>query len=154
MKYFLSFALIGFIFLACSIPKNTAGQQGISGHIFWLEGNLMPTIGDTTYQKRAAGRPAQRTVFIYEATKREQAELANIGSFYSEVNTHLIKKIKTDESGNFKVILAPGKYSIFIQEEEGLFANIFDGQGIISPATVEIGKFTDIIIKVNYKAFY
>jgi hypothetical protein len=49
----------------------------------------------------------------------------------------LIRKIKTDKTGSFKANLDPGKYSIFVQEEDGLFANVFDGEGFINPVTVE-----------------
>lgn len=154
MKYFLVFALMLIALLNCTATKNATGQSGISGQVFWLEGNLMPSIGDTTYQKRAAGIPIQRTVHIYEATKRNEVETVESGSIYTNVSSQLIMKTKTDKNGYFKVRLEAGKYSIFIQEDKGLFANIFDGQGIINPVTVETGKFTDIVIKVNYKAFY
>ena len=96
----------------------------------------------------------KRQVLIYEATTRSQVVPAGVSSLYSKINTRLIKKIETNSEGAFKAELDPGKYSLFIQEEDGFFANVFDGQGIINPVTVEAGKFTDVVIKVNYKAVY
>jgi hypothetical protein len=154
MKHVLSFVPILLILFNCSAQKNATGQSGISGRVLWLEGNLMPSISDTSYSKRAQGTPKQKTVYIYEATQRHQVVAGESGSIYKDISSRLITKTKTDKSGYFKVNLQPGKYSIFIQEDEGLFANIFDGQGIINPVTVEAGKFTDIVIKVNYKAVY
>ena len=84
----------------------------------------------------------------------DQVENSDISTLYSKVNTPLIQKIKTDENGAFQAELKPGKYSLFVREKDGLFANVFDGQGIINPVTVEAGKFTDIVIKVNYKAVF
>jgi hypothetical protein len=154
MKFLLIIVFTTFCFLACTGSKKISGLQGISGQVFWLEGNLMPAIGDTSYHQRAAGIPIQRTVFIHEATNSTQTEISINSSLYAKVNSRLILKTRTDKNGYFKVNLEPGKYSVFIQEDKGLFANIFDGQGIINPVTVETGKFTDIVIKVNYKAFY
>jgi hypothetical protein len=114
----------------------------------------MPSVGDNTYQQRAKGTPVQRTVHIYEATQQAQVKTVESGSIYTDVTSQLIMKTRTDKNGYFRARLKPGKYSIFIQEDKGLFANIFDGQGIINPVTVEAGKFTDIVIKVNYKAVY
>jgi len=154
MKKYLYYCLVIVLLFACAIPQKSTKQQGISGKVLWLEGNLMPTIGDSTYQQRANGIPVQRMVLIFEATTKEQVETSNISTLYSKVNNQLIEKIDTDENGEFMITLAPGKYSLFVQEKEDLFANVFDGQGIINPVTVEAGKFTDIVIKVNYKAVF
>jgi hypothetical protein len=100
------------------------------------------------------GIPIQRTILIYKAVKKSDTESGTSPSFYSMVKGKLIRKIKTDKTGSFKANLDPGKYSIFVQEEDGLFANVFDGEGFINPVTVESGKLTGIVIKVNYKAAY
>ncbi len=155
MKTVLYTALGITIFFGCTIFQNSVSQQGIKGRIVWLEGNLMPTIGDNTNMKtKYEGTLIQRTILIYEAVKGRDTESGSSPSFYTSVKSKLIRKIKTDESGLFKAKLNPGKYSIFVLEEAGLFANVFDGEGFINPVTVEAGKFTDVVIKVNYKAVY
>jgi len=155
MKNILYLFLVIFLIFSCSINQKVSGQQGISGKVIWLEGNLMPSIGDSANNKiQARGIPIQRTILIYKAVKRSDTESGVSPSFYSIVKSKLIRKIKTDKTGSFKANLDPGKYSIFVQEEDGLFANVYDGEGFINPVTVENGKFTGIVIKVNYKAAY
>ncbi len=155
MKYFLSIITIPLIVAACSMATKSNQPQGITGRVLWLEGNLMPSVGDTTMTDRLAGKPVQRTLYIHEATTPDETvKVQNSGIFYSEIQTRLVKKVKTDGSGTFRAELPPGKYSIFVQEKDGFFANIFDGEGHINPVTVEEDKFTEIEIKVNYMAFY
>jgi hypothetical protein len=155
MKYFLSLAAISTFIFACTATARFTGQQGISGKVVWLEGNLMPGIGDTTYRERLAGIPVQRKLFIYEpATSADAVKTSESEVLYSEIHSKLIKDVETNSDGTFQIELDPGRYSIFTLEEKGLFANIFDGEGIINPVTVEAGKFTEIQIKVNYKAFF
>ncbi len=155
MKYFLFLIVVSTVVFACVTTSSSTGQQGISGQVFWLEGNLMPSIGDTSYVKKAAGSPVQRTLYIYEPTTLSKLTKAK-GSeiLYSEIRSSLVKKIKTNDDGTFRVELPPGRYSVFTLEEKGFFANVFDGEGIINPVTVEDGIFTDLQIKINYKAFF
>jgi len=154
MKTILHLALVISILFGCSLFQKSDAPQGITGRIVWLEGNLMPTIGDKTYSNKASGIPIQRTIWIYNAVKRSDTNTGHSPLFYSEVHGKLIRKIKTDKNGFFRIKLNAGKYSVFVQEEAGLFANVFDGEGFINPVTVETGKFTDVVIKVNYKAVY
>lgn len=113
----------------------------------------MPSIGDTTYATRAKGVPIKREIYIYKATKPDDAVWAD-GNFYASIRTQLVKKVKSGKDGRFKVKLPPGKYSVFVVEKEGLFANIFDGDNCINPVTVQANNFTEIQILVNYKAYY
>lgn len=143
------------IIAACSVAMKNNQSQGITGKIVWLEGNLMPAIGDTNIAQRMAGRPVQRTLYIHEPTAGDETEKTqDSGMFYSKINTRLVKKVKTDVNGTFRVVLPAGKYSVFVLEEKGFFANIFDVEGHINPVIVEAGKFRVMEIKVNYMAFY
>jgi hypothetical protein len=155
MKYLLLISVAATIIMACSVASKNKQQQGITGKIVWLEGNLMPAIGDTTMTERMAGRPVQRTLFIHEPTTPDETErVPDSGMFYAKINTRLVKKVETDGNGIFRVVLPAGKYSVFVLEEKDFFANIFDGEGHINPVLVEEGKFTEIEIKVNYMALY
>lgn len=148
------FIFIAILYLsACINSKSSFNNQGIIGDVRWVEGNLMPTIGDTTYAARAKGIPIEREIYIYEATKADDVVRVD-GIFYTSINTKLVKKIKTGKDGGFKVNVAPGKYSLFVMEKEGLFANTFDGDNYINPVTVQANNFTEIQILVNYKAYY
>lgn len=154
MKKYLIYCLVIISSVACNTPQKHSEKQGLSGKVVWFEGNLMPTLGDSTYLLRAKGKPVQRQIWVYEATTINQVKVSEQATIFSEVNTPLIRKFETDENGEFQANIKPGKYSLFTLEEDGLFANVFDGQGIINPVTVEVGKFTEIVIKVNYKAVY
>jgi hypothetical protein len=52
------------------------------------------------------------------------------------------------------VELPPGKYSVFTVEEEGLYANEYDSDGNMFPVEVLDGEFTEVTIKINYKAAF
>ena len=65
-----------------------------------------------------------------------------------------LAETESDNKGKFTLELAPGQYSIFTVEEEGLFANVFDGEGNVMPVTVREKEWTLIDIEVNYKAVY
>lgn len=113
----------------------------------------MPAIGDTTYIERAKGIPIERDIYIFKAVKQQDALSAG-GTFYKSINGELVYRLKSRKDGTFKVKLPPGRYSIFVMEKDGYFANIFDGDNYINPVTVQANKFTAIQIQVNYKAFY
>lgn len=130
--------------------------QGISGKVLWIEGNHMPTIIDEKNPNNTPQPPqpkgVQREVHVYERASMNQA--AANGVFFSNIQTKLVEKVQTDEEGNFAIALPPGSYSLFVQEEEGLFANQMDGQGHINPVEVAKDSVSQITIEVNYKAAY
>ncbi len=140
------------LFSGCMLQRQS-GAQGIAGTVRWVEGNLMPAIGDSTYIERSKGAPIQREIYIYKAIKIHDAEPKQ-GVFFQGIRSELIKKVTTDKDGKFKVILPPGKYSVFVMENEGLFANKYDGENYINPVTVNSGSFTEVEILINYKAYY
>ena len=137
----------------CVSQNLRTGKQGILGEIRWIEGNVMPTVGDTSYINKTKGEPVKRVIYIYKAIKRDEAKPYD-GVFYTDIKTELIRKIKSNTQGKFQVSLPPGKYSLFVKEKGGLFANTFDGENYINPVTVQPEKFTEIQILVNYRAFY
>ena len=111
----------------------------------------MPSIGSDTPDK-SKGTPIQRQIYIYALTNRDQTEIS--GRFFSKINNELITTVQSNQQGVFSVELSPGKYSILVKEEKGLYANLFDGQGNIHPVEVKDNNVTEIIIKVDYEAFY
>lgn len=151
--------LVFLIILGCSGKRlfnasHLKIEQGIVGKVIWLEGNLMPQIteeADTT-KSLIEGKPVERYVGIYELTHRNQTKQED--GFFKEVNTKLIKKIRSDQEGNFAASLDTGTYSLLVEEPQGLFANRFDGDGYIYPVTVKNDKISEVIIKIDYKAAY
>ncbi|WP_343854907.1 carboxypeptidase regulatory-like domain-containing protein [Fulvivirga kasyanovii] len=146
MKYILLFFMAA-SFLACKSSTAQQASQGIKGQVLWFEGNFMPGPGQSN-----KGKPVQREVLIYEVTSMKN--VIQEDQLYKEVPSELIKTVETDENGNFTVQLAPGRYSVFTKEEDGLFANVFDGEGNVNPVTVKQGEMTELNIDINYKAVY
>ncbi len=124
-------------------------SQGMAGQVLWYEGDLMPGID----KEPAVGKPIKREIYVYNATKMEQADLLD-GSLYSNIKTELIQKTISDEDGKFIVALEPGTYSVFVKEPQGLFASRFDQSGIINPVVIGDNELVRIIIRVDYQAAY
>ena len=87
------------------------------------------------------------------AARIDQAEVDE-GIFYSNIKTEHVLTTRSDVDGKFIVSLAPGTYSVFIKEPQGLFANRFDQGGIINPVTINQNELVNLIIRVDYKAAY
>ncbi len=144
------------MFLMANKCDSEQVKQGIAGQVIWIEGNQMPTIVDEDNPENTRQKPApkgiKREVHIYELTTLGQA--SSNGPFFSNIQTKLVEKTETDEEGQFAVSLPVGKYSVFVQEEEGLFANTMDGEGNINPIEVNQDEITPLKLEVNYKAAY
>lgn len=132
--------------------QNQPLEQGISGQVLWLEGNFMPTIDAGSNRKRNQGEPVAREIHIHELTN--VGDVVQDGLFYSQINSKLIETVQSDEEGHFQVQLSPGRYSLFVKEEKGFFANIFDIDNNINPVEVKEDEITEITVKINYKAAY
>jgi hypothetical protein len=124
-------------------------EQGISGKVLWQSGNQMPS-PDAPPSK---GKGVQRTVYIYELTNGTQATTTD-GVFHTNIQTNLVTQVVTDANGNFSVSLKPGRYSLFTNEEKGLYANLFDGDMNIFPVEVKEGQVTNVEFLINYNASY
>jgi hypothetical protein len=93
-----------------------------------------------------------KDIYVYELTNQKQT--TREGVFYKKITTTLIVKKKTKADGTYKIKLKPGRYSVFVQEKEGLFANALDGEGNINTATIQSKKITELNFTVDYKATY
>lgn len=141
-----------FTFTHCK-PYQPEGQ-GITGQVTWLEGNQMPTISDSGNEsnKEPKGIPVKRTIRIYPLLNFSDMSLED--GLFKSLAAKPITEIETDESGKYSIKLSPGRYSVFTVEEDGLFANIFDGEGNVQPVTVKEGEWTLLDIVINYKAVF
>jgi hypothetical protein len=154
MKYTIIFlfALSSLSLASCLIIKDGKPtiKQGVFGRVLWLQGNVMPS---PDAPNRGTGKPAERSLQIYEITKLDQVE--GQAPLFTKVKTKLVATTKTDKEGYFQCRLKPGKYSIFTVEEEGkLFANLFEGNGEITPFEVKANEVVTYHITINHKAFY
>jgi hypothetical protein len=141
----------GLLLTSCK-PYKPEGQ-GITGTITWLEGNQMPMM---TEEGRAADKinpkPIKRTVRVYPLIKFPDLKMEE--GLFSAIAEKPITEVESNESGVYSIQLSPGRYSVFILEENGLFANIFDGEGNVNPVTVKENEWTLLDVVVNYKAVY
>ncbi|MFD3001283.1 carboxypeptidase regulatory-like domain-containing protein [Pontibacter toksunensis] len=124
-------------------------EQGITGRVIEKSGNQMPS-PDAPPSK---GKGVERTVYVYELTNGSQATTTD-GVFHTNIQTNLVTQVNTDADGNFAVSLKPGRYSLFTKEEQGLYANLFDGQNNIFPVEVQEGQVTEVEFVINYNASY
>jgi hypothetical protein len=123
-------------------------KQGIEGEVFWLGGNQMPGPGT----KASPRQGVVREVYIYNATNLKDAKQQ--GVFFSDVRTALVAKVMSAADGSFKVKLPYGKYSVFVKEEQGLFANLYDGSGCINCISVRPRKYSWVTVLIDYEAAY
>jgi len=135
------------IFILLSSAACLGQKQGVSGSIFWMEGNQMPGPGRINNKKGIA-----REIYFYKPVKA--ANQRRINSLYTEISGKLVAMTKSDSEGHFRIKLRPGKYSVFSKEEGGLFANLVDGDGFINTVDVKRNQFTHFVINVNYKAAF
>ena len=133
-----------------SFAQKKKVTQGINGKVLWKAGNLMPGPG----VKPSKGSPVVREIYIYELTSDKQTEAAEEGGFYRKINSKLVKKVKSDKKGLFSVLLPPGYYSLFVKEEKGFYANLFDDAMNINPVQIRKGKWDTFEFVIDYAAVY
>ncbi|HSF53272.1 MAG TPA: hypothetical protein VLA71_05945 [Algoriphagus sp.] len=151
LLFILSILAASILFTNCK-PYKPEGQ-GITGTVTWLEGNQMPMVTESGKTAAKSGsKPIQRTLRIYPLIKFSDLKIEN--GLYTALAEKPVTEVETDESGKYSLQLSPGRYSVFVVEEGGLFANIFDGEGNVQPVTVKENEWTLLDIEVNYKAVY
>ncbi|AEI46843.1 hypothetical protein [Runella slithyformis] len=146
----LVFGLLLFTY-GCAAQKKKGGQ-GITGTVLWRSGNFMPS--PDAKASNAKGTPIVREILIYELTALSKAEPAEQAGFYQKINTKLIKKVTSNSSGRFTVSLPKGYYSLFVKEDKGLYANLFDDTMNIHPVHIQQGQWKKTDIIVDYAAVY
>lgn len=105
-------------------------KQGICGTILLKQGNQMPGPGRVL----SVGQPVIREIQVYQLTQISEAK--SNGTIFTGIKTALIAKTRSNAKGYFELHLPIGKYSVFVLEPEGLYANYFDDKGSINPVEV------------------
>jgi hypothetical protein len=146
MKILLFLMLLSMSFTSAQQPANFT--QGITGKVYLKRGNNMPSPG----RKPSNGSPVIRTILIYELTKRNAVTIN--GSFFTGVKAKLIAKTQSNADGIYSIALPVGKYSLFVEEGNQLYANSFDGEGNISPVEVKKDTITNKDLIISNQAVY
>ncbi len=148
------FLVLILVFTQCKSMKSE--DQGVKGTVTWLEGNQMPTIKSDdqkiTTGATNKGTTVKRLIKVYPLTNLSDARMEN--GLFQSVNGEPVAEVSSDEEGHYSLILPPGKYSVFTVEEDGLFANKFDGEGNIEPILIRKGEWVQKDIVINYKAYF
>ena len=155
MKLLLPIFVCLLLFSGSSFAQtpDDAIKQGILGTVVLREGNLMPA---PTHPGKPKANPktktANRELHIYELTNLSQVKTN--GAFYTQVQTKAVAKVIVGADGIFQVFLKPGRYTVFSQEPQGLYANQFDGNGNIFPVEVVADRLTLVEFVIDYNASY
>jgi hypothetical protein len=134
--------------VGCLLFSAIHAQQGINGRVLLREGNQMPAPGE----KPAPPRPVKRTILIYELTNQAQAVSEN--GVFTSVKTNLVKQTRSKKNGRFRVTLPPGRYTVFVREPDGLYANQWDANANIQPVTIVAGEFAELMIEISRTATF
>ena len=134
------------LFFVLGTYSAIAQRQGVHGQLFWVNGNLT----SETEKKHIPQQGMVREIFVYELSTPSDVELED--GFFVKVHTKLAARGFCKVDGSFKIKLEPGRYSIFVKEDQGLYANVFNNENHISPVTVLPRKYSWITISINYKS--
>jgi hypothetical protein len=144
--------VIRFILLFCLAPALLGfciPKQGIKGYVLVEKKANMPLKG-TAKQK---GRPLSTVVYIYEATNVNQL-VAQEGNFTKGVKSRLIQQVRSDNAGKFKIRLAPGKYTIVLGYQDGIYIPYFSGNSGVALIEVLKGQFQEIDLLITASSVY
>jgi hypothetical protein len=139
--------------LSCSNYRQLTGQkiqQGIEGIVQIVKGDRMPSPD----LPLAAPAGYATTIYIHQLTAASQLRKADKTGWYTSIPTPLVATVKTDSTGHFAVELPPGQYSIFVQYENGFYANWFNEKNQIGPAEVLENKVTKLKLLISAEATF
>lgn len=125
--------LMGF----CILP------QGILGHVFIEKNASMPLKG----MSRQKGLPISTIVYVYEAANVDQL-IEQEGNYAKGIQAKIIKQVRSDKAGKFKLRLAPGKYTILLGYKEGVYIPFFSGNTGVAFVEVPKHQFQEIDLRI------
>lgn len=146
-KYAIQFCLL--FCLAPMLMGFSMLPQGIKGHVLIENNTAMPLKGSP----KQKGSPIATMVYIYEAVNVHQL-IGQEGNYAKGIKARLIKQVRSNNTGKFKISLAPGKYSIVLGYQEGVYIPYFSGN--IGVAFVEVLKhqYQEIDLSIIASSIY
>jgi hypothetical protein len=137
---------IQFVFLVCLAPMLMGFcilPQGIFGHVFLEKNASMPLKG----MPKQKGLPISTMVYVYEAANVDQL-IAQEGNYAKGIEARLIKQVRSNNDGKFKLRLAPGKYTIVLGYRDGIYIPFFSGNTGIAFVEVSKHQFQEIDLSI------
>ena len=141
-----------YILLVCLVPMLMGFcflTQGISGHVMLENNTAMPLKGSA----KQKGRPIATMVYIYEVANVHQL-IGQEGNYAKGIEARLIKQVRSDNAGKFKIRLAPGKYSIVLGYQEGIYIPYFSGNTGVAFVEVSRYQFQEIDLSIIASSIY
>ena len=137
---------IYFIFLVCLAPTLMGFcilLQGISGHVLLEKNTTMPLKG----MPNQKGLPISTMVYVYEAADVDQL-IGQEGHYAKGIKAKIVKQVRSDKGGKFRLRLSPGKYTIVLGYQEGIYIPFFSGNTGVAFVEVSKHQFQEIDLRI------
>lgn len=137
---------IQFFFFVCLVPMLMGFcilPQGILGHVSMEADATMPLKG----MSKRKGQPMSTMVYVYEAANVDQL-IAQKGHYANGIQAKIVKQIRSDKAGKFRLRLAPGKYTIVLGYQEGIYIPFFSGNTGVAFVEVSKRQFQEIDLRI------
>jgi hypothetical protein len=135
--FFLLVCLAPMLMGFCILP------QGILGHVFMDKNASMPLKG----MAKQKGLPISTLVYVYEAANLDQL-IEQEGNYAKGIQAKIVKQIRSDKAGKFKLRLAPGKYTIVLGYGDGIYIPFFSGNTGVAFVEVSNHQFQEIDLRI------
>ena len=145
LKCLFFFSSVIFLITGCKTPGVL-----IEGKLQRVSGNYMPS--PDLPAEAPPGYPGK--VYFFEPVLSSQASLTRNPGLYSMNGRKPVAVAVADSSGQFKVRLKPGRYSVLIGRNELFYSNINDLDGTINPFVVVRGKPSPLLLRADWDAVY
>jgi len=143
IQFCLLFCLAPMLMGFCMLP------QGIKGHVLIENNTAMPLKGSA----KQKGSPIATMVYIYEAVNVHQL-IGQEGNYAKGIKARLIKQVRSNNTGKFKISLAPGKYSIVLGYQEGVYIPYFSGNTGVAFVEVLKHQYQEIDLSIIASSIY
>ena len=129
--------------------RAAGGGQGVAGKVEKLKGNFMPGVvgPGIGIGRRGQKTPLSVPVHVFRG---------KVKAFKKPDRNHaaLVKVVRSDKDGVFKVELPTGEYTVVAEIDGKLYLNHFTGSGHWATATVRQGQWTTFNIEDTSQAAF
>ncbi|BDD08651.1 hypothetical protein FUAX_10830 [Fulvitalea axinellae] len=123
---FLAFLMVA----SCAKVIHDHGKQGVVGQVHDFSESKFGT---------------QAKVCVYNLTDVNEL---GVGDFFETIPAELIKVAKVGENGNFKINLAPGRYSLFLKTPDGYMKGAVSSEGHVNEVRVKNNSFDSLTLSM------
>lgn len=124
-------------------------SQGIKGVVYLQSDAMMPLKGKPLQK----GSPYSTTIFVYEYAGITQL-IGQQGNAAKGLNAKLVKQVRSDNAGKFKLKLSPGKYTIVLGYQEGIYIPFFSGTNGVAHIEVTKNQFQEIDLTISASSVF